>query len=114
MFLVYPKHLRDYRHALFILSYYHVQPLIYSDGEHDDSVHFEINKVPITRALFDTDEAYSKAESKAQDQLRLCEMAFQGEFLQQGENLCPKCKEEIERTGEGESTCGHLTFTEAI
>ena len=72
MFLVYPQHLRDYRHALFILSYYHVQPLIYSDGEQDSSVHFHVNKVPITRALFDSDEAYNEAERKAQDQLRLC------------------------------------------
>jgi hypothetical protein len=114
MFLVYPQHLKDYRHALFILSYYHVHPLIYSDGEHDDSVHFEVTKVPVTRALFPSDEAYTEAERKSQDQLRLCEMAFQGEFLQEGHNLCTKCKEEIERVGEGEATCGHLTFTEAI
>ena len=77
-------------------------------------MHFHVNKVPITRALFDSDEAYNEAERKAQDQLRLCEMAFQGEFIQLGENLCTMCKEEIERTGEGESTCGHLTFTEMI
>lgn len=47
------------------------------------------------------------------DELRRCEMAFQASFHQVG-NLCPVCRAEIERTGEGSSVCGHLTFTTAI
>lgn len=45
---------------------------------------------------------------------RLCEMAFQGSFHQKAEYLCAACKAEIEKTGEGEATCGHITFTKPI
>lgn len=44
---------------------------------------------------------------------RLCEMAFQASFHQEG-NLCPVCRDKIEITGEGVSVCGHLTFTRPI
>ena len=43
----------------------------------------------------------------------LCEMAFYDSF-HQGGNLCPVCRAEIERTGEGSPVCGHNTFTRQI
>jgi len=44
-------------------------------------------------------------------ELGLCELDFQMNWVQEGAMLCPYCIEEIERTGEGEATCGHLVFT---
>ena len=41
---------------------------------------------------------------------RLAEMAFQAGFTQAKGCLCIHCRKQIEETGEGEATCGHLTF----
>ena len=46
--------------------------------------------------------------------LNLCECHFQVNFLQEAGHLCHVCRSKIERTGEGEATCGHLTFTRSI
>lgn len=44
----------------------------------------------------------------------LVEMAFQMNWTQANEYLCVACRKEIENTGEGEATCGHLTFNKPI
>ena len=49
-----------------------------------------------------------------EDEFHLCEMAMQMNFHQKAESLCTACVASIEKTGEGESTCGHLTFTNPI
>jgi hypothetical protein len=38
------------------------------------------------------------------------EAEFQFNWNQTGERLCEVCKTELEKTGEGFSCCGHLTF----
>ena len=100
MFIVEPKTAGDLQVAMFICSYYHVHMHAYSDGERAHSVYLHVTP----------DETCEDAQA----QFRLCEMAFQGEFHQKSHYLCAACKAEIERTGEGQSTCGHLTFTEVI
>lgn len=106
MFIVEPKTAGDLQVAMFICSYYHVHMHAYSDGERAGSVYLHVSM----------DDQYAQDESleRAQENFRLCEMAFQGEFHQKSHYLCAACKAEIERTGEGQSTCGHLTFTEVI
>lgn len=44
----------------------------------------------------------------------LAEMCFQGNWHQKKELLCGACKAEIEKTGEGSDSCGHLTFIRPI
>jgi hypothetical protein len=53
-------------------------------------------------------------DEEAQQQLMLCEMAFEMNWVQDNERLCLACKEAIERTGEGSDCCGHLTFARPI
>ena len=48
------------------------------------------------------------------DVLREAEMAFQMNFHQDGQHLCDVCLKQIEKTGEGDSVCGHLTFIDEI
>ena len=48
------------------------------------------------------------------DALHLCEMAFQMNHHQENGRLCRHCEEEIKTTGNGQDTCGHLTFTRFI
>jgi len=92
MFVVQPKNAYDYQAACAILA------------THDVYVKMDIN--PINTIIVVT-------ERSDYDALRDCEMAFQASFHQVG-NLCPVCRAEIERTGEGSSVCGHLTFSSVI
>lgn len=53
-------------------------------------------------------------EEDAQQDFMLCEMAFSMNWRQDNERLCVVCKQRIEETGEGQDTCGHLTFVSPI
>lgn len=44
----------------------------------------------------------------------LAYMAFTASFRQSKTYICPVCRAEIERTGEGDASCGHVTFTQPI
>jgi len=80
----------DFSEAMFILSYYHVNTSLYSDGEHAVSTYMVVE---------------SNKDDK--DDLRLAEMAFQMNFHQDHTPLaCSHC--------EGEDGCGHLMFTKKI
>jgi hypothetical protein len=91
MFVVQPKNAYDYQVATALLSSFDVY------------VKMDIGR---TTTIVVTERSDYNA-------LRDCEMAFQASFHQVG-NLCPVCRAEIERTGEGSSVCGHLTFTTTI
>ena len=96
MFIIKPEKAEDWAHALFMLSYYHVSGVMYSDGETTESVYMVVgahNQHP--------DEKYND-----DDAIGLAEMCFQMNW-HQGGRVCPDC--------EGtEDTCGHLTFTKPI
>ena len=91
----------DVRHAHLILSYYNVVAEFYSDGEKPNSCYMVVKGNPIMG-------------DHEQDALHLAEMAFQMNHHQENGMLCRHCRDDIEKTGEGESTCGHLTFTRFI
>jgi hypothetical protein len=106
MFIVKPKTAKDLQEAMSICSYYHVIIKSFSDGTNPESVvlHIEEDK-------HHTDDDYME---DSYNQFRLCEMAFQMNFHQDGRKfLCDACKSKVEKTGEG-SVCGHLTFTSVI
>ena len=96
MFVVKPKSPRDMVHAMFLISLFKVSVVLFSDGEHSDSVWIKLNR------------EYRKSD------LGNCEFAFQSSFLQEGGPLCPFCKMLNEKKKKGIETCGHLTFTEVI
>jgi hypothetical protein len=81
--------------ALHILSFYQVEFKTTSDGDGGD---LEIIVLRETR----------------EGDLRLCEMAFQWAFRQANGRLCPVCKADVEGSGEGFDTCGHLVFNKPI
>lgn len=85
----------DVRHAHLILSYYHVVASFYSNGEEANSCYMVIT-------------------AERDEDLHLAEMAFQMNHHQENGMICKHCRAEIESTGEGQSTCGHLTFTRFI
>lgn len=87
----------DVRHAMLILSYYHVMSEVYSDGENPDSCYMVVKANPIMG-------------DHQQDALRMAEMAFQMNHRQVG-MICPHCKADDDYD---ERTCGHLTFTTFI
>ena len=92
MFVVQPKNAYDYQIATKLLSAFDVY------------VKMDIGRTTTTIVV---------TERSDYNALRDCEMAFQASFHQVG-NLCPVCRAEIERTGEGSSVCGHLTFSSVI
>lgn len=100
MFIVKPKSAKDLQEALFICSYYHVVIESFSNGSDPESVELQI-------------EEYKNYIDDPYEQYRLCEMAFQMNFHQDGsKRICDVCRRKLEETGEGEASCGHLTFTE--
>ena len=108
MFVVKCSNAVDYQAAAAILATYDVYVSI-DFTKNDKALMVVLPKI-------NTPEGTVPAQSdvdEAEHNLRMCEMAFQASF-RQGDNLCPVCRAEIERTGEGSSVCGHITFTSAI
>jgi hypothetical protein len=96
MFVIFPVKPADWQHALFMLSYYHVNITIRSDGE--DAI--------TTYMVVDND-----GTTEAQEQLRLAEMCFQMNWHQSNHHrLCPECMPHSDQF----DSCGHLTFTKPI
>ncbi len=96
MFVVKPKTPHDMVHAMFLISLFKVSVVLFSDGDHSDSVWIKLNR------------EYRKFD------LRSCEFAFQSSFHQEGGPLCPFCKMLNEKRKRKVESCGHLTFTEVI
>ena len=96
MFVVKPKTPRDMVHAMFLISLFKVSVVLFSDGEHSDSVWIKLNR------------EYRKFD------LARCELTFQASFQQEGGPLCPFCEMLNEKKKRKEETCGHLTFTEML
>lgn len=97
MFIVQSKTSEDYQQAMPILSRYHVTTRVYSNDKYKESTYMQVT-----------------ARTGQVDCLVLCEMAFQMNFKQDNVSICKHCNSIIECTGEGESVCGHLTFTSFI
>ncbi|MGH0053272.1 MAG: hypothetical protein ACQ5SW_07790 [Sphaerochaetaceae bacterium] len=108
MFVVKVNNSMDYQAACAILAQHDV--FVKIDFTKDDKA------LIVVGPKLNTPEGMVPAQSdieEAEYTLKMCEMHFQNLFLQGG-NLCPVCRAEIERTGEGSSVCGHLTFTTTI
>ena len=125
MFIIKPKDQKDWAEALFMLSYYHVVINVFSNGENADDMYIRVE-----------DESYCCQEAsegrKAEEQLRLAEMAFQANW-HQSLGICEQCYDENievcvvcdiryscdDSRGDCQLknqpvSCGHLTFTEPI
>jgi hypothetical protein len=96
MFIVKPETEEAIAYAVSMLSFYHVKFHTQSDGDDIRSLIVIVD-----------DETQEGA-------LLLAEMAFQMNFHQSNERLCEVCRNEVERTGVGFDTCGHLTFSKMI
>ena len=115
MFIVKPAYEQDLVHALTLIGYHQVKLEVMIDDPEVSTV----ENMTLIVELKDDNE----------DDLRNCEMTFQGEF-HQGDALCTLCKEKIvndaivhipgidrtalEEVVSNHSTCGHLTFTHRI
>lgn len=106
MFLIQAKNSLDWAHALFFLSSYNVRIKMVSDAETLGSMYMIVSE----------DEMHGQDESHEAmlNDLGLAEWAFMGNFTQKKQNLCIECRKEIEKTGEGSATCGHVTFESLI
>lgn len=93
MFIIKPKNNQDMAAALELLSNYSVL---------FETVHTGAQTIIVVQ------------KEKVSGDLRLAEMAFQMNYVQEGVRLCDVCKLEIERTGNGNANCGHLTFTKPL
>ena len=100
MFIIKPTSLIDLHSALLLCSSYKVNTHIYSDNGKPETLEVHVT----------ANEESDDPESS----LRLCEFAFQINFHQSGKYICSKCLREIEKSGNGNGTCGHLTFTRLI
>lgn len=95
MFIIKPNNPADWRHAMFILSYYSKLIIeLFSNGEDADTAYMMVRE----RELIEGEES----------DLRLAEMAFQMNWYQ-GKMICPHCEDNTD-----ENACGHLTFTGVI
>lgn len=97
MFIIKPEKPEDWQHAMFMLSYYHVDITIRSNGEDAESVYMVVE---------DTTFCCSDRDDEREEQLRLAEAHFQSAWRQVG-NVCPDCESR-------EDICGHLTFNNPI
>ena len=96
-FVIYPTNPADWQHAMFILSYYHkLEISTFSNGTDANTAYMVVESKP----MLEGDE----------DELRLAEMNFQGNWHQYGEKLCPHCIDHAEHF----DTCGHLAFRAPI
>lgn len=103
MFCIRPHSALDLQQAMFILSYYPVNVVSFSDGEDPDSTYLVVDELPQNSNLA-PERAFCP-----EDELYLAELAFQMNFRQSG-IVCPHCKTKNPH----EDCCGHLTFTSFI
>lgn len=96
-FVIYPTDPADWQNAMFILSYY-TKLIIstFSNGEDEDTAYMVVESKP----LLEGDE----------NELRLAEMAFQGNWHQHNEYQCPHCMPHSDKF----NSCGHLAFRAPI
>lgn len=87
---------QDFQQAMFIMSYYHVSMTAYSNGEDATSTYMVVG-------------GEGNGQQVKEEDLHNAEMAFQMNFRQVGK-ICPHCDGQIE----GETVCGHLTFSTFI
>lgn len=105
MFIVKPENMGDMQEAILLLKNYAVE---YTTEMYNNKIFMVVREC----CTFD---ATRGVKAKLEDDMILCELAFQMNYHQDGRaKLCDVCKMEIERTGEGKDTCGHLTFTHPI
>jgi hypothetical protein len=101
MFIIKPENQSDWADALMILSYYHVNLVLFSDGDNQESVYGRVEERDNSKQnVIDFDPL---------EQLMLAEMTFAGNWLQKG-MICEDCEQEPGNSG----ICGHLTFTKPI
>jgi len=85
-------------------------------GEDVEAIIAEVKNVydVLVSKIHKDDHTYLVVFPKADgyDEYRLAELFFQlnARRARIKGHLCPVCQWEIERTGEGEACCGHLTF----
>lgn len=131
MFVIKPENAADWQHAMFMLSDYHVECKLYSDGENAESTYMVVEASISTKV----------DEHRDEEALRLAEGRFQMNWHQVG-MICPHCEDMEGTTGPVEaepgklsargilndlkqwygtddgfyelSTCGHLTFSKPI
>jgi len=101
MFIVKPKTRDDFKEVLLLTATHNVSvKSVRTKTSNPEYPHLRVSKDETTHGV-DSDNEY-----------RMCEMSFQMNFNQDGtERICEVCRQDIEVTGEGESVCGHLTFT---
>ena len=94
----------DYPAAIFMLSYYKVKMVAFSNGEDAESSYLMV--MPDYEANKDAENP----EKEADAQYCLAEMCFAANAQSASKNICSHCQSEIEKTGEGEAFCGHQEF----
>jgi len=99
MFVIKPINPSDWEIAIFMLSYYHVQLTIRSNGEQASTTYIVVEKM-----LNDGDD------KQAADDLRTAEMCFQMNWHTHSSKLCPDCIDHADVF----DSCGHLTFSKPI
>lgn len=106
MFVVKPGSVGELSLAIMLIKNYMVD---YTTETYNGHVVLIVRKYTIEGRIDD------EMKAKLEGDLALAEMAFSMNYHQDGRaKLCDVCKMEIERTGEGKDTCGHLTFTHPI
>ena len=100
MFVIKPLKAEDWEHALFMLSYYHVNITVRSNCEQTSTTYMVIEA-----------EMYDDVRNTpGEEQLQLAEMCFQMNWTQHNSKLCPDCIDHADRF----DFCGHLTFGKPI
>ena len=129
MFLIKAPNMQSFNEAMVMLAAYHVVVRVRADmALHDfyNNVTLEVraDKKYFENSIGLVDEERLEAagvhtieelvEYETQSEYNHCELCFSMNFQQASGLMCDMCKEEVERTGNGEATCGHLTFTQHI
>lgn len=102
MFIVETKSVEDFTKAALLARHYKVNAhIVPKDISGNDTNMLIVTSLPEMGAVL-----YGITTEEAQHEYVMCEMAFQGAFLQKGQLKCAMCARL------NVSTCGHLTFTE--
>jgi len=101
MFIIKPTNQSDWADALMILSYYHVNLVLFSDGDNQKSIYGRVEER--------IEPKHNNISFDPLEQLMLAEIAFAIEWHQKG-MICADCEQEPGNTG----ICGHLTFIKPI
>jgi len=96
-FVIYPTDPADWQLAMYILSFYtKIKISTFSNEKDVDTAYMVVESGPLLEG--------------EENELRLAEMAFQIEWHQHSEKLCPFCMPHDDRFG----FCGHLAFSKPI